>query len=446
MLSRDDNELLSRVGPDTPMGTLFREFWVPGGLSSELPVPDGAPLRLRLLGENLIAYRTTSGKVGLMQESCPHRGASMFFGRNEEEGLRCVYHGWKFDVEGNCVDMPNEPAESNFKHKIKATSYLTHERNGILWVYMGPRQATPPALPDLEPNMLPEGRYVIQAYQRECNWMQALEGDIDTCHTGFLHLGSLTLDDAPANTWAKYALGDRAPRYEVVETDFGTMYGTYRPAEEDTLYWRFAAFLFPFYAMTPTGVLGLEVRVRAWVPIDDSHTLALSINQVTPRRTAQVAGQIMAGKQRIAAIETLPNGTGWHDRFRCVANAANDFQIDREEQSKGVSYTGINAIFLQDQAVTESMGHIYNRTNERLGTSDMMIIRTRKRLIDAAKALRDKGALPEAVDNPKVYGVRTGAVVLPKEADWMEATAHLRAAFTDHPELSRDILGGIPAV
>ena len=179
--------------------------------------------------------------------------------------------------------------------------------------------------------------------------MQALEGDIDTCHTVFLHLGHVTADEVPAGTWARYALGDRAPRYEVVDTEFGVMYGAYRPAEPDSEYWRIANFLFPFYAMVPTGVLGLEIRVRAWVPMDDEHTLAYTINLAAPPPNRHV------GRQVVGPVETLPNTSDWYGRFRPVPNQNNDYLIDRKEQ-KEISYTGISAIFMQDQAVTESMG------------------------------------------------------------------------------------------
>jgi phthalate 4,5-dioxygenase len=435
MLSREDNELLCRVGPGTPMGDLMRQYWMPAALSDELGARDGVPLRVRLVGEDLIAFRASSGAVGLVRNSCPHRGASLFYGRNEEEGLRCVYHGWKFDVTGRCVDMPNEPAESNFRGKVRAVAYPCVERAGLVWAYLGPRE-TPPPLPDLEPAMLPNSS--IQVYQRECNWVQALEGDIDTCHTVFLHLGSVRADEVAPGTWAHYALGDRAPRYKVADMDFGVMYGAYRPAEADTEYWRIANFLFPFYAMVPTGVLGLEVRVRAWVPMDDEHTLAISI-----ARSAQ--GTRTAGRQVVRAPETLPNTTDWYGRFRCVANQGNDYLVDRAAQ-RTTSYTGIDSIFLQDQAVTESMGPIYDRTNEHLGTSDQMIIRTRKRLIDAARALRDTGKVPPGVDDPGVYAVRSGGVLLPRSADWIEGTRELRKAGVEHPGLTRTVLGGLPAV
>jgi phthalate 4,5-dioxygenase oxygenase subunit len=435
MLSREDNELLCRVGLGTPMGNLMRQYWVPAGLSSELPEPDGSPLRVRLLGEDLIAFRTTSGVVGLIQNNCPHRGASLFYGRNEDEGLRCVYHGWKFDRAGRCVDMPSERAESCFKEKVKAVAYPCVEQAGMIWAYLGSR-TVPPPMPALEPL---SGDSSIQIYQRECNWVQALEGDIDTGHTVFLHLGGVEPQEVPVDTWARYALTDRAARYEVTDMDFGVMYGAHRPAGDGTAYWRIANFLFPFYAMVPTGVMGLEVRVRAWVPMDDGHTLAITVSR------GQAPQGRTAGRQVVGPPEVLPNTTDWYGRFRCVANEANDYLIDRKAQ-KSVSYTGISSIFLQDQAVTESMGEIYDRTQERLGTSDMMVIRTRKRLIDAAKALRDRGQTPPGVDNPEVYRVRSGGVMLPNGVDWVKATEGLRQAGVVHSGLSRSVLGGVPAV
>src|SRR6266542_2702874 len=185
MLTKEENELLTQCGPGTPMGALFRRFWLPIALASELPEPNCTPVRLRILGEDLVAFRDTEGRVGLLEQYCPHRGASLFFGRNEQGGLRCVYHGWKFDVAGHCVDMPNEPPESNFKDKVRAVAYPTAERGGIVWIYMGPR-SKPPPFPDIEP--LASDACQSNAIFRDCNWLQALEGDIDTSHLGFLHL------------------------------------------------------------------------------------------------------------------------------------------------------------------------------------------------------------------------------------------------------------------
>ena len=233
MLSSQDNETLCRISAGTPMGQLVRQYWIPALMSGELAGPDAAPLRVRLLGEDLIAFRATSGAVGLIQNACPHRGASMFFGRNEEEGLRCVYHGWKFDVTGACVDMPSEPAESNFRNKVRTKAYPCVERNGIIWTYMGPEAALP-SLPDIESNLIeaePGIEYPIRKVVRQCNWVQALEGDIDTSHFGFLHRN---LKAQPqAGSFMYYMEHDRAPRYNIVETEIGTTYGAYRPAEED---------------------------------------------------------------------------------------------------------------------------------------------------------------------------------------------------------------------
>src|SRR5579884_3960363 len=192
MLSQADNELLTRTGPGTPMGNLMRRYWIPTLFSHQLAEPDCPPVRVRLLGEDLVAFRDTEGRVGLLHQHCPHRGASLFFGRNEECGLRCVYHGWKFDVNGNCVDMPNEPPESDFKHKVKATAYPTVERGGVVWAYLGPRE-TPPPLPELPANIHEDGS--VFAFMIEGNYLQIVEGDIDTTHASFLHYGSLKPED-----------------------------------------------------------------------------------------------------------------------------------------------------------------------------------------------------------------------------------------------------------
>jgi len=440
MLSKEDNELVTRVGPGTTMGNLMREYWVPAMLASELPAADCDPVRVMLLGEKLIGFRDSNGKPGLIQNHCPHRGASLFFGRNEEAGLRCVYHGWKFASDGTCVDMPNEPAESDFKHKVRAVAYPCQERGGIVWTYMGSRQ-NPPALPDLEPNMQPDDKVVLAAMQRECNWLQGLEGDIDTSHLGFLHLGSVQPNDTRPDTFAYYTVNDRAPRYQVVDTDYGAMYGAYRPGPEGQHYWRFAQFLFPFYAMIPTGVLGLQVLTRAWVPMDDEHMMFYSMgSQASQAQSSNVNANRRMVRQRPG--ETLqPNTTDWYGRFRLEATVRNDYLIDRDKQRRKEDYTGIPGIHTQDQAITESMGTIYNRTQERLGTSDVMVIRVRRRLMEAARALAERGLTPPGVDNPEVYRQRSGGAFIPKDANWLEATAELRKAFVEHPELDPALAG-----
>jgi phenylpropionate dioxygenase-like ring-hydroxylating dioxygenase large terminal subunit len=442
MLTREENELLCRVGAGTPMGDLMRQYWLPGALSRELPRPDSDPRRIMLLGEQLIAFRDTNGQVGMLQNNCPHRGASLFFGRNEESGLRCVYHGWKFDTAGNCIDMPNEPAESDFRTRVKSLAYPARERGGIIWVYMGQRTgADLPPLPDLEGNMLPDDQGGIGIFQRECNWMQALEGDIDTAHVGFLHQGAISAESAPAGSWARYALSDRAPRFKVLDVDGGVTYGTYRPADPGNTYWRVAHFLFPFYTMVAAGVLGLKVAVRAWVPIDDNHCFGLSMSKIGTqgRRTNTPAENGVDAPLR-------PDSTDWYGRFRFEADARNDFQINRDKQRSGTSYTGIPSVSLEDHAVTESMGPIYDRTSEHLGSSDAMIIRSRRRLMSAAIALRERRVVPPGVDQPEAYRLRSGGVVLPDGADWTVATQPLQQAFVEHEGLGLEVLGGVPAV
>jgi phenylpropionate dioxygenase-like ring-hydroxylating dioxygenase large terminal subunit len=440
MLSVQDNEIMCRVGPGTHMGDMMREYWMPAVRSDELPSPDCPPVRIRLLGEDLIAFRDSAGRTGLFNNACPHRGASLFFGRNEEEGLRCVYHGWKFDVTGTCVDMPSEPAESNFKSKVRVKAYPTIERGGVIWAYMGPREKAPP-LPEFEANMLEEGKYTVQTIFQECNFMQGWEGEMDTVHQAFLHYGSERPRDIQPGTAGYYIANHRDAKFSVLETPWGTSYGAYRPAEDDTYYWRVAHQLFPFYAMIPTGTLGIEVRWRAYVPVDDDHTICWTQTAKVDRPAREglrgadapvpAAGPIREG------IQFLPNTTGWYGRWNITQSPANDFGIDRESQSSGKSFTGIpNGARPQDMAVTWSMGPIYQRHHEHLGTTDQLIIRTRRRVLAAAKAHREYGTIPPGVDEPELYGQRSGGVILPRSVDWFDATKDLRKGFVKHENLT----------
>ncbi|MBV9898565.1 MAG: Rieske 2Fe-2S domain-containing protein [Chloroflexi bacterium] len=437
MLSVEENNLISRVGPGTPMGNLMRQYWIPAMASSELPHPDSDPVRVMLLGEKLIAFRDSNGNVGLLQHNCPHRGASLFFGRNEEGGLRCVYHGWKFSTDGTCVDMPNEPAESDFKQKVKAVAYPTQERGGVVWTYMGPR-IEPPPLPDLEPNMRSDRRLSVRVTQQESNWLQVLEGDIDTVHAGFLHGGSYKPDEMPKGTFRDYMYRDRTARFEVINTECGALYGAYRDGPPGYNYWRLAYYLFPFYDMPAPGLLGYKISCICRVPMDDEHTLSFFMNAHDPEVQ-------LGGGERFGGNPTLPNTTDWYGRFRTKANPTNDFFLDREIQRRNEGHAGYSGIpggaAMQDAAITWSMGSIYQRQNERLGTTDVMIIRVRRRLIDAARALAEQGTTPPGVDDPEVYRVRSGGVFLPKDANWVAATEDLRKAFVHHAELDPALTG-----
>jgi phthalate 4,5-dioxygenase len=420
-MNRKDNQDLTRVGPGTVMGELMRQYWIPAAMSSEVEA-DGAPIRLMLLGEQLIAFRDTAGRVGVMDHRCPHRCASLFLGRNEENGLRCIYHGWKYDADGNCVDVPNLPGDSEFKNRIKAKAYKTVERNGLIWVYMGQRQAAPPPLPQIEATLLPESEVNITFAQRECNWLQALEGEIDTSHFGFLHAGSVDLADVPEDSLLRYTVADRAPEYHVTETKTGMMYGAYRPAGPGKMYWRFANFMLPFWTQTPQGKFTEHLHNRAWVPIDDHHTMFISLvwRQHPPSVGPNKHGKMLPGFARV--FDHVPNTTDWYGRWRLKGNGANDWLIDREAQARGGNYSGIAGIHQQDQAVTESMGPITDHLFEHLAPSDKMIMATRRRLLKTARALAKDGVVPPGVDNPEImYPVRSGDFVADAKLGWRQA-------------------------
>ncbi|HZT08883.1 MAG TPA: Rieske 2Fe-2S domain-containing protein [Chloroflexota bacterium] len=417
MLSKEANELLTRVGPGTVMGDLMRQYWMPFLYSWEIE-PDGAPLRVRLLGEDLIAWRDTDGRVGLINQYCPHRGASFFFGRNEERGIRCVYHGWKFDVDGNCTDMPNEPPESNFKHKVKATTYRCVDRGGVVFAYMGPLQDNPPGLPQFEWMTVP----AVQRHHEykavlECNWVQALEGDIDTAHLYFLHS---RLDPSQNPATGVYH-PDRSPRLEITEQEYGLLYGARRVEGPDRIYWRTTQFLMPIYTMFPASEDGI-VPSHIYTPIDDEHTLHWGVRWHPVRELPE--RELMSNKAEIAGMGHMREEQ--HGKFFAhwwpAARQDNDFLLDRDVQ-RSQTYTGIPTIRLQDAAVITSMGPIQDRTTERLGTTDAMIIKVRQRLMRAATALREHGMAPPGVDRPEAYRVRSGSVVLADGLDWKAAMA-----------------------
>jgi phthalate 4,5-dioxygenase len=438
VLSVEDNELLCRVGPGTPMGELFRQYWLPAMLSSELADPDGGQVRVKLLGEELVAFRDSNGDVGLLANLCPHRAASLYYARNEDCGLRCVYHGWKFDKTGACVDMPSEPPESNFRSKVRATAYPCVERRGIVWTYMGPREVPPP-LPQLESNDA-EGAGCRAVMIRDCNWMQALEGDIDTVHFSWLHIGHIQPDDASGD-FLKYQAMNRAPRYSVLDTPWGTSYGAAIPVSEERVYLRQAHFLFPCYTMIPQGALLANRFSRAWVPMDDNHVIWFIMSApdlVDLPLLASDTKALAGGQAGPQGEQLLANSSDWYGRFRTAHPSDRDYDLDRTEAKRLDSYTGLPTVTMEDHAVTESMGGILDRSNEHLGTSDAMIIRTRRRLIVAAEALRDKGTIPPGVDEPEVYRQRSGGVILDQDQSWFEATTEGRRAYVDNsPETIR---------
>ena len=419
MLSPEDNELLCRIGRGTPMGDLVRQYWLPCLPSAELPSPDGPPQKVRLLGEDLVAFRDTENNVGLLAANCPHRGASLFFGRNEECGLRCVYHGWKFDVTGRCVDMPSEPEESTFKDKVRARAYPCRDVNGVIWAYLGSR-AVPPPFPTFEINTLPADHvYPPMMMLEECNWVQALEGDIDSSHIDWVH-GKVRPDSQRRGTWNR----DKRPRLEILPTDYGACYSARRRADVDGLYWhRITQFIMPLFTMIAASDPNI-VSTRAWVPLDDHHNLQFFMRgrldrPVTDEERRQARDPFAAWGGYVEG------GSDPRRRHYTQANIHNDYRRDHElakELMVGIPFL----VNLQDRAMTEPMGTIYDRTQEHLGTTDAMVIYMRRRLLDAARALRDDGVVPSNVDDASLYRIRPASILLPEGESWITATEKAR--------------------
>jgi phthalate 4,5-dioxygenase len=432
---------LTRVGPGTVMGELMRQYWMPALLSSEV-ARGGPPLRLMLLGEKLISFRDSAGRVGVMDHRCPHRCASLFLGRNEQDGIRCIYHGWKFDAAGRCIDMPNVPPQQDFKHKVSAKAYRTIERAGLVWVYMGSHAKAPP-LPAFEVLDVPDDEIGALFIQRNCNYLQALEGDIDTSHFGFLHAGHVEPDELGEDDPIYHTVAVRTPEYHIADTAWGTTYAGYRAAGPGRTSWRFGNFLFPFWAQVPNGEFGQHLQVRGWVPLDDEHTMYCVVwwkraqSAMTAQDPAFKDGTPVGGMGR--RNDFLPNTSDWLGRWRLAANAGNDWRMDRTAQHDNVIYSGIDSIHLQDQAVTESMGAILDHSFEHLAPSDQMIARTRRRLLMAARALRDNGVPPPGADNVEVFRDARGGYFLGDAGKgWQDAyAAQLAGALRPAPSASR---------
>lgn len=412
MLNKEQNDLLTQTGPGTPMGELFRRYWLPALLSRELPEPDCPPVRLRLLSEKMIAFRDSSGRLGAIDEFCAHRGVSLWFGRNEENGIRCPYHGWKFDVKGQCMEVPSEPVESGYCNRVKLKSYPLVERGGVIWIYMGPPEQQPP-LPEWEFATVPAGQSFMSKRLQECNWLQAMEGGIDSSHVSFLHSGALSRD--PLFKGAKgnqYNLSDLKPVFDVVRSEGGLYIGARRNAEEGRHYWRITPWVMPCFTMVPPRG-DHPVHGHFWVPIDDHNNWAWSFDYHPTRELTREERQAMEDGQGIHA-KYVP-GT-----FRPLANKDNDYLMDRAAQKAGIHYSGIEGIAIQDASLQESMGPIQDRTRENLVGTDNGIIMTRQRLIKAAKALMEKGELPPG-RTPEAQCVRSAALVLPQDQPFAEA-------------------------
>ena len=411
MLKPQDNELLCRVGPGTPMGEVFRRFWLPALMPHELPENDCEPVDIRLLGEDLVAFRDSTGRIGVLEAFCPHRRAPLSFGRNEECGLRCPYHGWKYDVTGQCVEVPSEPEESGYAKKIKLTNYPLIQIGHVLWTYMGPPEKQPPH-PQWEFATVPNNQSFVTKRIQENNWLQAMEGGIDSSHVSFLHRGDLSNDPlfkgAAGN---KYNMQDMAPVFEVVDHDGGLLIGVRRNAEDDQYYWRITPWVMPCYTgVPPRG--DHPIHGHFWVPIDDESCWAWSYDYHPTR--ALTDGEVAA----------MEDGKGIHVKYVPgtyipAANKTNDYLIDRAGQKVGKTFSGVEGIGMQDASLQESMGPIVDRTKENLVGTDNGIIMARHRLLRAAKALAEKGTVPPGVD-PAHHLVRQAALLLKRDVPYKE--------------------------
>ncbi|MFN0072262.1 MAG: Rieske 2Fe-2S domain-containing protein [Chloroflexota bacterium] len=413
MLSREDNELLTQTGPGTPMGELFRRFWLPVMLSEEIPAPDCTPVKVRVLGEDLIAFRDSSGNPGLVDAYCPHRGAPMFFGRNEDAGLRCVYHGWKFDVSGQCVELPNVPEGETHKERVRIPAYPVHDRAGMIFAYLGPAEKQPP-FPEHEWIDLPEDRRYVRKYLLQCNYKQAMEGDYDGSHVAFLHS---TLDSNISNPGNRIREGqisvrNKTPRYvDMTDTDYGMMFVTEGVQDDGRAVINVGHWLMP--CASTAGIAGPNTQsTNIRVPIDDNHCWMYRFRwSDDPFTQNQVFEDRYGG---YTYPEQIPG------QYLSKANKDNDYLIDRIAQ-KNISFTGIGPFPIQDLAMMEDQrGSIMDRSKEHLVSSDSAIIRVRQHLLNAARALR-QGVEPVEPWRPGAYRVRTVRTMTVPEGQSKEA-------------------------
>ncbi len=411
MLTTERSKLVTETGPGTPMGSLFRRYWIPFLLAAEVPDPDCPPVRVTLLSEKLIAFRDSAGRIGLIEEFCAHRRVSLWFGRNEENGIRCPYHGWKYDYTGQCVEIPSEPENSDYCKDIKITSYPCVEKGGIVWAYMGPLEYKPPP-PAFEWTSIPECQFFHSKRWEECNYLQALEGGIDSSHVGFLHSGELRSDPLHhGSKGSNYHMADRKPKFEVEEAPFGLSIGVRRNAENEQFYWRVTPWIMPWYTIVPPYGDN-PLNGHAWVPIDDHNCFAWTFSYHPSRPLNQKELKIMQ-KGGGLHVDLIP-GT-----FRPSINKENDYLIDRAAQKARTTYSGVRGIAMQDASLQESMGPIQDRTRENLVLTDKAIVMARSRLSKAALDLK-KGKKPSGID-PETQAIRSASFILPRNVPFSEA-------------------------
>jgi phthalate 4,5-dioxygenase oxygenase subunit len=415
MLNHAENDLLTRIGPDAPMGQMMRRHWMPACMSEEVAEPGGAPVRVELLGERLVAFRDTSGRVGLLEERCPHRRASLVLARNEDCGLRCLYHGWKLDVDGAVVDMPSEPEDSPLRGRVRTRAYPVHESDGFVWAYLGP----PEEMPAFTPPPWAGKEVRIAKIHQACNWAQSLEGAIDSSHSSALHSSTIraggsgertvAIDGADITVLSRPSI-DKAPRIQIQVTSYGFRYAAIRrpTSKADTHdYVRITVFVAPCFAVIPPNAHYTLNQLH--VPLDDENTMFYAV----------AAGEGLTFDQDFwRRRQGARVGIDLDRNYRKIRTIENNYLQDRERMKAG-DFSGIEGVPAQDMAMQETMGPIVDRSRETLGASDIAIVRFRQLMIDSARRFAaGEPALGTAEPRLPLTEIRSFEGIVPKETDW----------------------------
>jgi phthalate 4,5-dioxygenase oxygenase subunit len=418
VLTNEENELLCRVEGDAPMGQLMRRHWTPVCLIEEVSDPDGTPVKARVFGENLVVFRDTDGRVGVLDEACPHRRASLVFGRNEEGGLRCLYHGWKMDAEGNVLEMASEPVASGMVERVKHRAYPVKEWGGMVWAWFGPPDSVPEFSPPAwAPNS--DVRVSIAKVLLPCNWAQILEGAIDSAHSSSLHSSDMVparVDSAKATdkTWLRPST-DKAPRLQVQRDGYGFRYAALRRPIQNAAtheYVRSTVFVAPATALIPPNNLYNVANVN--VPMDDTHTAFYFIAWGHPAQTPETETWRKFLRQTV--------GVDLDEHYRPLRTVENGFWQDRQAMKAG-KFTGISGFPNQDVAMWLTMGPIASRGNERLGASDLAIVEFRRQMIDAVRAFQRGETAIGTGQHTIAPTVCSFQAIVPKTTDWREYEA-----------------------
>ncbi|MFP3557538.1 Rieske 2Fe-2S domain-containing protein [Paraburkholderia sp. SIMBA_049] len=411
MLSREDNELLCRVGPGTPGGALMRRFWHPVCTSAQLPQPDCAPLRVRLLGEDYVAFRDSDGKVGFLEELCMHRGASLALGRVEEGGIRCLYHGWKFSASGTVMETPNH-ADPKYAARMKAPAFPVREEGGIVWAYVGPQDQIPAfsryAFMDAEP-----AHRVVLRINVGCNYLQLVEGGEDSSHVGVLHTNMARPgwkdDEFTRNTDvvnpAALASNDLEPVLKIETTTFGFHYVALRKTDDPKVRnARVVPFIVPYGRIIPAPAFLFTVLE---VPEDDTHTSTFIV----------VHGNAPVTEEKIIELLGL-NDPKYYDRKNCTFTASWQDSFGQNRELMKENWTGLRGVEVEDASIGLSQGPLYDRSREHLVPADQAVVRVRRVLLDAVKAVAE-GRQPAAL-GLDLSGVGACDALLEEGAAWQD--------------------------